>query len=82
MSPRKKVSALGKLHPARNPNATVGGGMALAGELVVETLNAAGVHVSATVGVAIAAGLCWLGLMIGKDGLKGLAGLIWHGRDN
>lgn len=83
MSPRKQVSKLGKLHPKRNPNATVGGGAGLAGgELVVELLSSAGVHVSTPIGVAIAAGLCWLGLMIGKSGLKGLAGLIWHGSDN
>lgn len=79
MSPRK-VSTLGKLHPKRNPNATVGGGTGLAGgELVVQLLDYAGVHASTPIGVAIAASLCWLGLMIGKGGLKGLAGLIWHG---
>ncbi len=69
-----------QLHPKRNPNATVGGLTGLGGgELVVEALDQVGVHLTAGEGVAIAAGLAWLGLMIGRKGIRGLIRALWDG---
>lgn len=63
-----------------HPNATVAGGGAGLGVVVVWLLgNVFHVEVSAETGAAVAGGVAAFALLVGRHGIKGLAGLIWHG---
>lgn len=63
-----------------HPNATTAGGTGGAGLVVVWLLGRAGITLSAEEGGAIAAGAATLALLIGRNGVKGLARAVWKGK--
>lgn len=65
----------------KHPNAIIGGGSGIAlGPAVVEVLALAGVEISSTLGAVIGALAAGAVLLIGRDGVRGIARTLWHGR--
>jgi hypothetical protein len=63
----------------KNRNAAAGTGGGGLGVLVVWLLGHFGVDVSAEIGALIATGVAGFVLFVGRNGLVGLAHLIWRG---
>jgi hypothetical protein len=65
---------------AKHPNASVavGSGSGL-GALVVWSVGLGGLVMPAEIGAVIGGGVAGVALLIGKEGIKGLIGIIWHG---
>lgn len=64
----------------RHPNAVVGGTAGVGGGvLVVWLLGLAGVALTPEVGAALAGGLAAAVLFLGRNGLTGLARIVWRG---
>ena len=64
----------------RHPNASVavGSGSGL-GALVVWGVGLGGVVMPAEVGAVVGGGVAGVALLIGKEGIKGLFGILWRG---
>lgn len=66
---------------SRHPNATValvaGSGL---GSITAWVLALAGAPVPPEVAAAIAGGIAAFGLMVGRDGLRGVARAVWYGK--
>lgn len=63
-----------------HPNAVVGGAGGIGGGVaVVEILDQLGVHVSPALAATIAGAAAALVLFVGRNGLRGLAHVIWRG---
>ena len=63
-----------------HPNASLAGGTGGIGVLAVWLLNKyAGASLGPEAGAAITAGLATVALVIGRKGIKGIAGWVWRG---
>jgi hypothetical protein len=72
----------GDVKPRKNPhpNSTVAAGGAGAGALVIWAASRFGVTLTAYEGIAVASGLSTAALLVGRDGIKGLARVVWKGK--
>jgi hypothetical protein len=62
-----------------HPNAAVGGSTATGALVVVWILGRVGVTLTAEEGAVIAGAASTLALLIGRNGVKGVVGMVWHG---
>ncbi len=62
-----------------HPNATAAGGSSIAAVLVVWIAGVLGLDMPAEVGAAISGGAAVLVLLIGREGIRGIASGIWRG---
>jgi hypothetical protein len=63
----------------KHPNASVASSAGVGGALICWLLGHFGVDVSAEIGALIATGVAGFVLFVGRNGLVGLAHLIWRG---
>lgn len=63
-----------------NANATAAGGSTGVGLFLVWLLGHVGVDMGAEVAVVVAGGLTTFVLLVGRDGVRGIARTIWRGR--
>jgi hypothetical protein len=72
----------GDVKPRANPhpNATIAGGGAGAGALVIWAASRFGVTLTAYEGILVASGLSTVALLIGRNGLAGLWKTLLHGK--